>query len=221
MFNALSRCDGISEYLILPCIEPGNEDVFNLAKAVDFAESRVKLNGRKLGITRNTYQAWSRGFKLSDFIIHMEDDTIPARDCLRYMEHCSRAYRHDATVFSVSAYNRSPCRPSQRYEVARRNPFNCWIVGIWKNRWNWIKNNWSLRPDAYALHLTSHLAKFNLAEIHPLLSRAQNIGVKNGTHIPSPEWHRQNQYTEHWAGRYNLPPGEYLERGWRRRQEKH
>ena len=203
VLDALSKCDGIAEYLILLHIEPGNEEVLSLAKS----------NTEKLGIACNTYQAWEHGFKKSDFIVHFEDDTVPAQDCLRYMEYCRQAYRDDSKVFSVSAYNRSSCKPFQYYHIYCRNPYTCWAVGIWKNRWEWVKDNWSRDPDSYAVHLTKYLAGFDLKEIYPLLSRAQNIGVERGVHVPSPEWHRQNQHTDYWAKNYNLHSGKYFEAG--------
>src|SRR5437870_3482062 len=82
VLDALRRCDGIGEYLILPHIEPGNEAVQALAKGIDFARVQITVNRQRLGIGRNTYLAWEHGFRKAEFIIHVEDDTLPARDCL-------------------------------------------------------------------------------------------------------------------------------------------
>src|SRR4051812_10885560 len=81
LLTALRRCDGIGQYQLLFHIEPGRDDVIALAKAVDFAETKITINKQKLGISQNTYKAWEHGFKKSDFIIHFEDDTVPAPDC--------------------------------------------------------------------------------------------------------------------------------------------
>jgi len=134
--------------------------VLALAKAIAFAEVKITLNKKKLGIARNTYQAWEHGFKKADFIVHLEDDTVPARDCLRYMEHYSKIYRDNPNVFSVSGYNRSSCKSYQYYQIAQRNPFTCWLVGLWKNRWEWVRNNWSKEEDLYAVHLNKDLKKY-------------------------------------------------------------
>jgi len=213
VIEALRKCNGIGDYLILPHIEPGNDEVIALAKSIDFAKTKITLNKEILGIAQNTYHAWSEGFKRSDFIIHLEDDTIPAPDCLKYMEHCSKVYQNDKGIFSVSAYNRQFCRKSQFYQVSRRNPFTCWIFGLWKNRWNWIKGNWSKSHDLYAVHLTNELIKYQLKEVYPLLSRCQNIGVEDGVHVPSADWHEQNQHTKYWAGNHCLPSKNYWEHG--------
>src|SRR5580693_6205950 len=113
VLDALRRCDGIEDYILLPHIEPGNDNVLALVEAIDFAEVRITRNPMRLGIGRNTYLAWEHGAKAADFFIHIEDDTVPARDCLRYMEHCRQTYRDDQRVFSVAAYNRSPCDPAR------------------------------------------------------------------------------------------------------------
>jgi hypothetical protein len=211
VLTALRGCSGIGDYLLLPHVEPGNDEVLSLVQAIEFAETRLTLNPRRLGIGKNTYLAWQEGFTKSDFIIHIEDDTVPARDCLRYLEHCRRAYRRDHEVFSVSSYNRLPCPPNQLYHISRRPPYTCWLVGIWKDRWEWIRSRWSTDPERYATHLTNQVRRYRLDEIYPLLSRSQNIGAERGVHVPSAEWHRANHYTEHWAGNFNLRAGKYRE----------
>jgi hypothetical protein len=211
VLSALKRCVGIADYLILPHIEPGNDEVIGLVKSIDFAPVKFVLNKRKLGIGRNTYLAWQHGFAISDFIIHLEDDTVPASDCLLYMEYCREMYSNDQNIFSVSAYNKSYCYPQQYFHFSRRATYTCWIVGLWKNRWNWVKNNWNPDPTQYGEYMAKHLAKFDLCEIYPLLSRSQNIGAERGVHVSSPEWHRKHQHTDCWAGNYNLPCGKYRE----------
>ncbi len=208
---ALRACEGIGDYLLLPHVEPGNEQVLALVNSIDFAETRVTLNPTRLGIGRNTYLAWQDGFRKADFIIHIEDDTVPSRDCLRYMEHCRRAYRDDQEIFSISSYNRAPCRSLQHYHISRRPPYTCWLIGVWKDRWQWIKSRWNPDPERYATYLTNQLRHYQLDEVYPLLSRSQNIGAENGFHVPSADWHRANHHTEHWAGNYDLKPGKYRE----------
>lgn len=213
VLEALRRCSGISEYLILPHMEPGNEEVLALVKAIDFAEVRITLNKEKLGIGRNTYLAWEHGFKESDFIVHIEDDTVPARDCLRYMEYCREAYHKNHEIFSIASYNRLPCDPSEYHEISRRRAYTCWLIGLWKDRWKWVKRRWSPDRTQYATHLNHKLAKHDLKEIYPLLSRCQNIGAERGTFVPSPQWHRSHHHTEYWVENHDLQPGTYWEAG--------
>jgi ADP-heptose:LPS heptosyltransferase len=208
---ALKQCSGIKDYLILLHIEPGNKRVVELARSIDFAQFHITLNRKRLGIGRNTYLAWQHGFSKADFLIHLEDDTVPAPDCLRYMEYCREAYCDNHSIFSISAYNQSYCHPSQYYHLSRRSTYTCWIVGIWRNRWNWIKHNWNPDPNRYGEYMAKHLAKFDLYEVYPLLSRTQNVGAQHGVHVSSPSWHQKHQHTKYWAGDYHLPVGKYQE----------
>ena len=215
ILDALGKCDGIGGYLILAHIEPGNEEMLSLAKSINFAKVQITLNKEKLGMARNICQAWEHGFQKADFIVHLDDRTVPARDCLRYMEHCAEVYRDDPKIFSVSGYTRSSCKPFQCHMISRRNPFTGRMVGLWKNRWEWIKDRWSDDPDLYAVHLNNELAKFDLKEIYPLLSRAQKIEVENDAGASSEEIHRPNQHLDNWAGDRELRPGNYCETGLR------
>jgi|GEM_PF-996127 len=202
---ALRACDGVGNYLILPHVEPGNDEVLALAEKIDFAQVKLTLNPRRLGIGRNTWLAWNHGFQEADFIVHLEDDTVPARDCLRFMEHCRRAYLDDPEIFSVAAYHRSPCARSRFHEISRRRYYTCWLVGLWKNRWQWCQSRWHRDSSQYAAYLNHLLGEHGLKEVYPLLSRAQNIGAENGTFVPSADWHRRHHHTKFWAGRRTLP----------------
>jgi len=211
VLTALHQCEGVNDYLLLPHVEPGNDEVVSLAESIDFAEAQVTVNPERLGIGRNTYLAWQQAFRKADFIIHIEDDTVPSPDCLRYMEHCCPAYRRDQRTFSVSSYNRLRCHPRLHHAICRRPPYTCWLVGLWKDRWEWIRRRWNPDPERYATYLTNQVRHYELDEIYPLLSRRQNIGAERGVHVPSPEWHRANQHTEHWAGNYDLKPRKFRE----------
>ena len=211
VLQALSECDGVEDYLLLPHIDPGSEEVLALAQAIAFAETRVTVNNRRLGCGLNTFMAWQDGFTQADFIVHIEDDTVPARDCLRYMEHCSGAYGNDLTVFSVSSYNREPCAPANYYRVGRRSAYTCWLIGVWQDRWLWAKDHWNPDPNRYATHLAREVQQMKWQETYPLLSRSQNIGAERGLHVHSAAWHHRYHHTEHWAGTFNLPSGDYHE----------
>jgi hypothetical protein len=212
VIEALRRCEGIEEYEILGHVEPGCDEVIDNVRSINFAPVHLTINAEVLGIGRNTYAAWENGFAKADFIVHIEDDTMPAQDCLALMEHCGAAYREDAEIFSVASYNRAPCAPGDYFTVVRRRGYTCWLVGTWRNRWAWARGHWSPDPRRYATHLAGQTAERNLSEVYPLLSRSQNIGAEGGFHVHSAAWHRKHHHTEHWAGNYALPPGVFAER---------
>jgi hypothetical protein len=211
VIEAMRRCVGIENCLILPHIEPGCDEVIALAKGIDFAQAEVTVNPKRLGCGLNTFRAWEDGMNRGEFITHIEDDTVPAADCLNFMEHCRDRYEDDHTVFSACAYNRYFCPPENYFKVARRGAYTCWIVGLWKNRWEWIRQNWNPDPNRYATFLCNRTRERQLAEVYPLLSRAQNIGAERGLHVESVEWHRIYHHTEHWAGNFDLKPAAFWE----------
>lgn len=215
VLEALSRCTGVENYVLVACIEPGNEENRALVEAVDFAECRPIFNRRKLGCTANTHQAFSKGFQLADFVILVEDDVLLARDAITYLEFCRRRYIDDQNVLSVAAYNRSKsCDPESYHEICRRQHFTPWAIGFWRERWQLIAPGWLReRRVSWDVRLTHEFCqKRGLYAIYPQLSRAQNIGAEGGTYCPGAEWHRQNQHVPLWTEDIDMPRGEFWER---------
>lgn len=212
VLDALSACHGIGNYILFAHIEPVCEAVVELVRGVDFCEKKVTVNEEQVGISYNTWTALNHGFKADDFVIHVEDDTVPAPDLLAYMEWCRTRYQKDESVFTVSSYNRTRYDEKVSYAVRRRSKFTCWLYGIWKNRWEkgW-KRNWSRQTNSYAIHAQKYVQKNGLYEVYPIFGRSQNVGAKGGVHVRSEEWHHQNHYVEDWAGKRDLKPGKYFE----------
>src|SRR5205085_4047904 len=117
-------------------VEPGHPQVLELAHRAPFENKRIVENATRLGCGDNIYSAIDDAFRFADYVILLEDDVVPAPDCLRYFEWARRRYRDDPQVFSVSAYSRlTP--PPERYYVAHRAPwFNCWGFATWADRWS-------------------------------------------------------------------------------------
>ncbi len=211
VLEGMRRCAGIENYLILPHIEPGCDEVIALAKGIDFAPVEVTVNAKRLGCGLNTFRAWEDGMKRGEFIIHIEDDTVPAPDCLCFMEFCRDRYKEDQSVFSACAYNRCFCPPENHFKIAKRGAYTCWIVGLWRNRWEWIRQNWNPDPSRYATFLCDRAREKRFSEVYPLLSRSQNIGAERGLHVPSAAWHRIYHHTDHWAGNFELRAQQFSE----------
>jgi hypothetical protein len=110
VLEALAHCDGIGEYRLIAFTHtPVREPVLELLRAIDFCERRVAVEDVPAGtamqrVTAATFRVLSHGFAAADYVIHFEDDVVPARDCLRYFEWAGQAYRADPWIFSVSAY---------------------------------------------------------------------------------------------------------------------
>ena len=201
--EALSRCAGIDDYLVLFHLEPGYPEIVDLAFSAPLANKRIVLNETRLGCTANTYQALDHGFRYADFVVHIEDDCVPSRDCLRYFEWARHAYREDPAVFTVTSYSRD-IPPPEQYFAAQRFPwFTPWGMGTWSDRWAEMSDRWGF-GEKKSWDLCVNDMRGNRVQIQPHLARTQNIGAEWGTHVPSPEWHRENHFNEFGAWSLDL-----------------
>ena len=177
VLDALSRCAGIKNYLIVICVEPGNEAVLRIAKSVNFAESKVYVNPERYGCSRNSYEAMRRGFENSEFVIYVQDDDQLAYDALKYFEFCKNKFRGDGSVYTVCAWNlmKDPCPPSHNHRIMRRDLFISLTMATWKDRWEergGMRDNWDYgyKQGGWDVHINEHLRKGRW-EVYPWLSR--------------------------------------------------
>ncbi len=195
VLNALAACDGIGDYHVIMHLEPGHPDVLRVAQAATFARKTIVENEDRLGCAVNTLCALDHGFQHADFVIHLEDDTVPARDCLRYFEWAGRTYRDDPQVFSISAYSRGQ-PPAEQWDEVERTPwFTPWGWATWRDRWREVAPQWRARGWGTLMNEL----RGQRIEIRPLLARCQNIGAERGEHCPNPEFHRQEHFNEFGA----------------------
>jgi len=213
VLEGLSKCKGIEEYTFLPCIEPGNDEVIAMIKNIDFMKSDVVINRRRLDCTENTFQALSRGFGLSDYVIHFEDDIVPAEDCLIYFEWAKEKFKDSFPVFTICAYNKiekKKFKDKDAYKTFGKLWFTPWGWATWESRWKEIENNWGLNKK-YSWDVFMNFKLRNVRyEIRPTLGRTQNIGAEGGRYVPNKEFHKEKQFNEFWAGSFKeLPKGEF------------
>lgn len=206
VLKSLEKCYGVDEYLILPHIEPGNADVIAMMLNINFAECQCTINKKHLDCPRNTYEAIDHGFRSADFVIHLEDDTVPSRDTLKYFEYCNRLYKNDRTVFTVSAYNRENYPKSKNEKmpslvlgsaVFKKRWFTPWGYGLWIDRWMEIKNK--INPNGAFGEQMNKKIRGDRFEIRPVFSRTKNIGAENGRYCPGGKFHEENQANHFWV----------------------
>ena len=204
VLDALAACDGIDAYHVIMHLEPGYPEVLRAAQQAKFARKTIVENGDRLGCSINTRCALDHGFQHADYVVHLEDDTVPARDCLRYFEWANEKYRNDPEVFTVSAYSRNVPAHDQWKQVVRTPWFTPWGWATWRDRWAEIAPH--LGAIAWG-HCTNRL-RGDRVEVRPLLARCQNIGSELGEHCPSPEFHRQNHFNEFGAWSVHVESGQ-------------
>jgi hypothetical protein len=207
VLDHLSRCQGIEDYILMPCVEPGCEATRALVESINFAECRPRWNEQRLGVNLNTRQALDTAFALAKFVIHVEEDILLAHDALRYFEQCGREQRDNPNVFSIGAYNRrtEPVPPEDQHRIGYRVWFHPWGWATWRDRWQvareLIQEAW---PTWDSRLNDDHVVLRKLQEVFPDLSRSQNIGLKSTIHQLPEAWFAANHQLKVWAGQYDL-----------------
>lgn len=208
VLNNLDQCFNIKEYKILIFCEPNYNEVISIAQNFRPSQTTVTINPQKFGCNKNIYQCWEAGFSYSDFHIHLEDDTVPAKDFLIYCEYLKNIYINDISIFSISGYTNSNNKTMNQQFSEYSNEYNHYSKRNWFTPWGWATwiSRWSLIKEAFIRSLESkiswdhfvHKALDNKFEIFPSVARIQNIGAEQGTYCPNAMWHRNNQYNEYW-----------------------
>lgn len=202
VLNALAECDGIAEWLLLPNVEPGNEEVIATFREFAACECRLVLNRERLGLNRNTQAALMRAFDLkAQVIVHLEDDTVPSPDALRYFEWAVREIllpdiksSDGHQILLASGYHKPNAEPhpDQSHLCTTRPIWTPWGWAVDRPRLIWLLANWCTRnPRCFTCTFKSHYRRTR-REVYPLLSRIQNIGYELGENGRTPQWYRAN-----------------------------
>lgn len=198
VINNLKRCIGFEKYILLPTIEPGYQEVLKTFDGLP--NCNIVVNDTRLGCAANTLKALQRGFEISDFVIHIEDDTVPGIDSLKYFEWIYKTYKDEKEIFTATAYNRVKEIDPQKYFTVYRCPyFTGWMWGTWKDRFEEMSENWDF--NAWDININRKI-RGTRYEICPNLPRSQNIGEYLGTYTRPANW-KICQYNTTWVN--NIP----------------
>lgn len=201
----LSRCHGINDYTVFIHID-GNGDPKVLQESLRI-KPVVKVlqiieHKSHLGCNGNTLRALENGFGFSDFVIHIEDDIIVARDGLRFLEWASQ-FENDPAIFTVGIWRhpsgwlptmKIPWIPGHERKAGTVVGFYVWGWATWQSRWKEMRNGWTRdndRTGSWDTILTRKV-RGNRLSLQPYIGRANNIGEHLGTH-------RGAAWECHWA----------------------
>lgn len=227
VLNHLARCNGIQDYVVIPYVDQDPNDIYGNMQAHmlhilhKFASSGVlnidkpRFHESNVGCNAAIWCCLNEGFLFTDFVIHLEDDIILAKDALEYFEWANAKYKDDKTIFTVDAYNNEKYDSSIvskvseiAYKVCKADSFKPWGWATWIDRWNDIKDRWQFgygpRPKegfeggGWDVCMKKLLRK-DRYRIYPKLARCVNIGAKGGCHTPSAEWHKDKHDIQYWA----------------------
>ena len=189
VLSALSFCEGVSEYAVTAVLDP-SEWTDQLAEIARGHGITVHIPAKHLGCGAAIRHCLALGFEASDYHIHLEDDTVPSPDALRWFEWAGR--HASPMTLTVSGYNQhgGDAEPNMAYF---RNWFTPWGWATWREHWEkyllpgWDTSFW----DGGVQRIRDNLG---MGEMFPRVSRIQNIGATRGAFCPSEYFHRENHH---------------------------
>jgi len=243
MLSALENCIDIKNYTLHISIDGGvkkhGQNIAQQAMKKRIEQSPLYKNKqiktllfqpKNIGCAGNTRLILTKAFDATDtdFVIHLEDDTVPSKDFLLYMDWANKTFQSDPNMFSVSGYNRT----KEKHNTAENTNktymtpwFTCWGFGIFRRIYEEISatklgifgslggsnafggtdtyNESWLKNNAPSdqgswARPFNHYYRRNRLEVHPYIGRVQNIGETRGKWNPGGDWWRKNQHCPAW-----------------------
>jgi len=195
VLHALAACEGVGEYAVTAVLDPC-EHTSEQAELARGHGLTVHIAPEPLGCGAAIRHCLALGFEASDYHVHLEDDTVPSVDALRWFEWAGR--NASAMTLTVSGYNQhgGEAEPNMAYW---RQWFTPWGWATWRSHWEkyllpgWDTSFW----DGGVQRIRDNLG---MGEMFPRVSRIQNIGATRGAFCPSEDFHRENHHATCVAG---------------------
>ena len=122
--------DGPKTLSDVPLIQKVIETIQNID---GFKSVNLQKNAINFGLAKSIRNGIDFVLDLAPSIIVLEDDLIPSRSFLSYVNEGLNRFENDSRVASIQGYQ-YPIAPPLQNAVALRGA-DCWGWGTWKNRW--------------------------------------------------------------------------------------
>jgi hypothetical protein len=233
LFEALRNCYGIEDYMVLISCDYNTEpDIIEDCRLVqdiakEFAESReapthIWVNNPRHGIDLNKMFVIPKAYEISDYMVFLEDDTIPAaEDTLRFFEWVDLTFKDDPNFISASGYNRYLEAEThefnmreRRYAVDKGTGFCPWGWSMHKDRYERFMGDGKAYAERWGVEVNGRFDWWftemikthpGCYSIYPVVPRVNHVGGVNAEHTPSPEWLMQNEYAPYGAWTQECP----------------
>ena len=235
VFEALIQ-NPIKDYILILSIDHYNDqtdkehkDIYNKYKGY-FKDSKYFIHNPCLGCTGNTRFCLEYAFDNYDidWVIHLEDDTVPGFDFINYMEWATTLKIKD--MFAVCAISREIKSDKTKKDISLIDDWFDAAGGFLLTKYaheltqsiGGLKGLHGKAPhrriyQSYEEYLKSEenddtwswdwFYRYVFIDpiiIVPYVNRALNIGDTDGLFNPSKKWHRKNVYDEIWTGNKEL-----------------
>jgi len=182
VLDSLAQCCGSDRYEVLLHLEPGHEaEILKVVGKPRPFVVHTSVNKTVLGISTNTLAALEHGFARSEFVVHLEDDSLLLPNALRFFEWFDdrRALREVHRLATLSAYsthqglNHDTAAPD---EVFVQRWFSCSAWATWRDTWQAMKRSWGGDARGFARHVCGFQLLHDLHQAYPGQSLCKNIG---------------------------------------------
>jgi hypothetical protein len=203
LLRALDQCYGVDEYYFIVSLDyigGVSEEVKDICYSwLKIGKGELFVNDPPYGIDTNKIKTFEKAYAISEYVIHLEDDIIPARDCLRYFEWGNERFKSDKRILAINSYNKYPSGWSidLLYSCFVSNSVNVWGWGIWKDRWEELMSSGKDFNSCFDARVLEYLEEKHMLFVHPVIARSQNIGEIGGVHTNRETF--KNDYNESGA----------------------
>jgi hypothetical protein len=151
VINKAKTCKGYDEYNKILVLQKRNEITDkNIVREIHKIDNKIKIVknffSAKYSIfskyNNNIYTGFKKGFEnlKSEFVIHIEDDILPAYDCLNFLEQTILQHKNDTRYFASAAFSKEFDKHNTNLNFA----YSKFIWGIGTKGWGMHKNNWKM-----------------------------------------------------------------------------
>lgn len=200
---AIAKCHGIEDYDVFVNVDasgdtPHGEAVCRAVQPFLQNPRWLRRSSPTRGCNASIVACMDWGFESgSDFHVHLEDDTLPHHDFLRFMEWSARRFRDDKSVFSASGYAYSD-RGGHPMNALARKWFTPWGWGTWSDRWSEARGQIDVTATlSWDCQITR--IRGERSEVFPQVGRILNIGQHGGAYNNPELWERE-QFNPVWMG---------------------
>lgn len=126
--------------------EDGTEwhKVQNLLESIDWCEKEIIVSESNKGLAESIMAGISYMFEECDSIIVLEDDCLPAKNFMQYMNQCLTKYHSIKNAYAISGYGWPIDFPKSKFDVYACGRISSWGWGTWKDRWKEFHRDYTL-----------------------------------------------------------------------------
>lgn len=118
--------------------------VQELLDSVDWCEKEIIVSDFNKGLAESIMTGVSYMFEECDSVIVLEDDCLPARNFMQYMNQCLAKYHPLKSAYAVSGYGWPIAFPKSESDVYACGRISSWGWGTWKDRWEKFHRDYTL-----------------------------------------------------------------------------